>query len=85
MKTTEFRLGLVLRLIVFGSARLRADVTITPPIGGNTVRADNALTSTNGAAFPAPGNIVNAEGAATGPRCRNWSVMDLHSADGRSS
>ena len=62
---TAFRIGLVLGLIAFGSAQLRADVTITSPVGGNNLPADKALNSTNGAAFSALGNIVITEGAAT--------------------
>src|SRR3954470_6323321 len=65
MRTTIFRLGLLLGWIAFGPVQLRANVTITSPTGGNNISADKAFNSTNGAAFTALGNIVITEGAAT--------------------
>src|SRR5438067_8070504 len=63
MNRELLRIAFVAVALWFGSGRLRADVVITEPIGGNDVSADKSLNSTNGAAFTALGNIVLTEGA----------------------
>jgi len=59
------QIGLVLILAVCYSLRLLADVQITEPVGGESISADKAQNSTNGAAFVALGNIVLTEGATS--------------------
>src|SRR5215831_7832485 len=57
--------GCILTFAVCHSFRLLADVQVTEPVGGESVSADKAINSTNGAGFVAVGDIVLTEAATS--------------------
>lgn len=82
LQKSPFRFGLMAGLYIFCSVRLLANVVITQPTGGQNISADKALTSTNGAAFTALGNIVIAEGASADFAAGAGQTLTLTPPDG---